>query len=83
MNNMFNGMNLNILHSMVNDKEISKVITIVLLVSKVKTIVLLVIISPPKIVASDIQIQISLEVEMRSTDQTLDLSTLMGLIFVE
>ena len=83
MNNMFNGMNLNILHSMVNDKEINKVITIVPLVSKVKTIVLLVIISPPKIVASDIQIQISLEVEMRSTDQTLDLSTLMGLIFVE
>ena len=83
MNNMFNGMNLNILHSMVNDKEINKVITIVPLVSKVKTIVLLVIISPPKIVASDIQIQISLEVEMRTTDQTLDLSILMGLIFVE
>ena len=80
---MFNGMNLNILHSMINDKKISKVITIVPLVSKVKTIVLLVMISPPKAVASNPQIQISLEVKMRTADQALDLSTLMGFIFVE
>ena len=80
---MFNGMNLNILHSMVNDKKISKVITVVLLVNMVKIIVLLVMISPPNTVASNPQIQTSLEVEMRTTDQALDLSTLMGFIFVE
>ena len=83
MTNVFNGMNLNILHSMVNDKEINKVITVVPLVSKAITIVPLLMISPSKVVASNPQIQISLKDEMRTINLALNLSTLMGLIFVE